>query len=166
MAGQLIAEILDYMGIERVYTDEELAGEPTAMPKVTGQEMTAAKARLESAGLQCRTVGTGYIVQDQVPSAGVSIPGGSTVILYLGEDAPKSQVEVPSLAGLSPTACKTKLEGMGLFMRATGVVDYSSPNVIGSSQSIAEGTMVAPGTVVEVRFVSDVEYGDVAYENR
>ena len=160
MAGQLIAGILDYMGIERVYTDEELAGEPTAMPKVTGQEMTAAKARLESAGLQCRTVGTGYIVQDQVPSAGVSIPGGSTVILYLGEDAPRTQVEVPSLAGLSPTACKTKLEGMGLFMRATGVVDYSDPNVIGASQSIAVGTMVSLGTVVEVRFVSNVEYRD------
>ena len=117
-------------------------------------------------GFQCRTVGTGSIVQDQVPSAGVSIPSGSTVILYLGEDAPAEQVAVPSLAGLSPTESKNKLEELGLFMRATGVVDYNDPNVIGSSQSIAEGTMVALGTVVEVRFVSDVEYGDVAYGNR
>ena len=160
MAGQLIAEILDYMGIERVYSDEELAGEPTAMPKVTGGDVSAARTKLESVGLQLRTVGTGYFVQDQVPSAGVSIPGGSTVILYLGEDAPTEQVAVPGLAGLSPTACKTKLEGLGLFMRATGVVDYSDPNVIGAGQTIAEGTMVDLGTGVEVRFVSNVEYTD------
>ena len=29
-----------------------------------------------------------------------------------------------------------------------------------ASQSIAEGTLVSLGTVVEVRFVSSVEYGD------
>ena len=160
MAGQLIASILDYMGIGRVYTDGELVGENTAMPRVTGDELSLAKSRLQSAGFQCRTVGTGDIVQDQVPSAGVSIPSGSTVILYLGENAPKQQVAVPSLAGLSPAACKTKLENLGLFMRATGVVDYSDSNVIGASQSIAEGTMVSLGTVVEVRFVSNVEYRD------
>ena len=160
MAGQLIAGILDYIGIERVYSDGELIGEPTAMPRVTGQELTVAKGNLQNVGFQCRTVGTGSIVQDQVPSAGVSIPAGSTVILYLGENAPTEQVAVPSLAGLSPTASKNKLEEMGLFLRATGVVDFSDPSVIGASQSIAEGTMVAPGTVVEVRFVSDVEYGD------
>lgn len=166
MAGQLIASILDYIGIERVYSDGELVGEPTAMPRVTGQELTVAKGNLQNVGFQCRTVGTGSIVQDQVPSAGVSVPSGSTVILYLGEDAPTEQVAVPSLAGLSPTESKNRLEELGLFMRATGVVDYNDPNVIGSSQSIAEGTMVALGTVVEVRFVSDVEYGDVAYGNR
>ena len=166
MAGQLIAGILDYIGIERVYSDDELTGEPTAMPRVTGQELTVAKGNLQNVGFQCRTVGTGSIVQDQVPSAGASIPSGSTVILYLGEDAPTEQVAVPSLAGLSPTESKNKLEELGLFMRATGVVDYNDPNVVGSGQSIAEGTMVAPGTVVEVRFVSAVEYGDVSYENR
>ena len=160
MAGQLIASILDYMGIDRVYSGDELAGEDTIMPKVTGYELTVAKGNLQNAGFECRTVGTGNIVQAQVPSAGVSIPGGSTVILYLGEDAPTEQVAVPSLVGLSPTECKNKLEELGLFMRATGVVDYNDPNVVQASQSIAEGTMVSLGTVVEVRFVSDVVYGD------
>lgn len=160
MAGQLIASILDYMGIERVYSEDELAGADTMMPKVTGSELTVAKGTLQNAGFQCRTVGTGNIVQGQVPSAGVSIPGGSTVVLYLGEDVPTEQVEVPSLAGLSPTASKNKLEELGLFMRATGVVDYNDPDVEGAGQSIEEGTMVAIGTVVEVRFVSSVAYGD------
>ena len=160
MAGQLIASILDYIGIERVYSDGELTGEPTVMPRVTSYELSVAKTMLQNVGFQCRTVGTGSIVQDQVPSAGASIPSGSTVVLYLGEDAPAEKVEVPSLTGLNPTESKNRLEELGLFMRATGVVDYNDPNVIGFGQSIAEGTMVAIGTVVEVRFVSDVEYGD------
>ena len=160
MAGQLIAGVLDYLGVERVYSGDELAGESTVMPKVTGDELGTARKKLQDLGFQCRTVGTGSIVQDQVPSAGVSIPGGSTVILYLGENAPTGQVSVPSLAGLSPAESKKKLEELGLFLRATGVVDYSDPDVVGSGQSIAEGTMVALGTVIEVRFVSDVEYGD------
>ncbi|MDE6589504.1 MAG: PASTA domain-containing protein [Oscillospiraceae bacterium] len=160
MAGRLIASILDYMGIERQYSADELLRADTAMPKVVGHELAEAKSSLESVGFQCRTVGTGSVVQGQVPSAGVSIPGGSTVILYLGEDAPTEQVEVPSLAGLSPAKSKEKLEAMGLFMRAAGVVDYNDPKVMGASQSIAAGTLVSVGTVVEVRFVSSVAYGD------
>lgn len=160
MAGPLIASILDYMGIERQYTGDELAGADTLMPKVTGSELTVAKSTLQKAGFECRTVGTGSIVQGQVPAAGASIPGGSTVVLYLGEDAPTEQVAVPSLAGLTPTESKNKLEELGLFMRATGVVDYNDPTVEGAGQSIDEGAMVALGTVVEVRFVSGIDYGD------
>ena len=96
----------------------------------------------------------------QVPSAGVSIPGGSQVVLYLGGDAPEAQVETPALKGLTAAAAKAKLEEKGLFMRASGAVDFSSSSVTASAQSVSAGTMVSPGTVVEVRFVSTIEYGD------
>ena len=146
--------------LERQYSGDELAGPDTPMPKVTGQELTVAKGNLQKAGFECRTVGTGSIVQGQVPAAGASIPSGSTVVLYLGEDAPGEQVAVPSLAGLTPTQSKNKLEELGLFMRASGVVDFNDPDVVQASQSIDEGTLVALGTVVEVRFVSSIDYGD------
>ena len=63
-------------------------------------------------------------------------------------------------SGKSPTAAKEALEALGLFMRASGVVDYTDPQVASSAQSLDQGTMVSPGTVVEVRFVTKVEYGD------
>ncbi len=161
MAGQLIANILDYMGVEKQYTAEELAGADVAMPRVNGYELTVAKGILADRGIHCRTVGTGNIVTGQIPSGGVSIPGGSTVILYLGEDVPGEQIEVPNVVGLTPAAAKEKLESMGLFLRGTGVSDYTDATVQGASQSIEAGTMVAPGTVVEVRFVSTViDYAD------
>ena len=159
MAGALIANILDYLGIEKQYSANELAGADTMMPRVIGQELTVAKGTLQSAGFECRTVGTGSTVTAQVPAAGAYIPGGSNVILYLGDEAPADQVETPDLTGLSPTAAKVKLEDAGLFMKATGVVDSDSTAVM-AAQSVDAGTMVSPGTVVEVRFVSDIEYGD------
>ncbi len=161
MAGSLIASILDYMGVEKQYSEGELAGaEDTSMPRVIGSELTVAKGTLQNTGFNVRTVGTGSIVTGQLPSPGVSIPGGSTVVLYLDETVPEEQVETPNLMGVSPTKCKETLEGMGLFLRATGVADYNDPSVVAAGQSIDGGTMVSPGTVVEVRFVSSINYGD------
>ena len=158
MAGKLIGSILDYIGIERQYSSDELAGADTMMPRVIGQELTVAKGTLQNQGFECRTVGTGSIVTHQVPAAGAYIPGGSNVVLYLGDEAPAEQVEVPDLSGLTPTAAKVKLEERGLFMKATGVVDDAS--VTCADQSMDVGTMVSPGTVIEARFVGKVnDYG-------
>lgn len=163
MAGKLLASVLDYLGVEKQYTAEELAAADVYMPRVTGYELTVATSVLSQYGLRCRTVGTGNMVTAQIPAAGVSIPGSSNVILYLGEEAPAEEVEVPDLTGLNATQAKNKLEEMGLFLRATGVVDYSDTDVTAAEQVITPGTLVKPGTVVEVRFVSSViDYG---YQN-
>ncbi|MGN0985018.1 MAG: penicillin-binding transpeptidase domain-containing protein [Candidatus Enterenecus sp.] len=160
MAGKLIAAILDYMGVEKQYTAEELASADVTMPRVTGYELTVAKSLLTDRGIRCRTVGTGNMVTAQVPAAGVSIPGSSNVILYLGDEAPAEEVEVPDVRGLTISAAKEKLENLGLFLRSTGVSSSVSADVTADSQSIEPGTMVSPGTVVEVRFISDViDYG-------
>lgn len=163
MAGKLIASILDYMGVEKQYTADELAAADVKMPNVVGYELTVANTVLAQSGLRWRTVGTGNTVIGQIPSSGVSIPGSSNVILYLSEEVPTEEIEVPDLTGLTATEAKNKLESMNLFMRATGVVDYTDASVTASEQGIAAGTMVKPGTVIEVRFVSSViDYG---YQN-
>lgn len=156
MAGQLIADILDYLDVEKQYTTEELAGSDTAMIQVTGNELTRAITRLQDQGLNARTVGTGNTVTAQVPAAGVVIPGGSTVILYLGDQVPEEQVEVPNVSGMSPTRAKEALENIGLFLRSTGAASYQDAGVEAISQSIQAGSSVAPGTVVEVQFASAV----------
>ena len=57
---------------------------------------------------------------------------------------------------MSPSRAKETLENLGLFLKATGVSDYTDSTVEAASQSIEEGTLVSPGTVVEVRFASNV----------
>ena len=160
MAGKLIASVLDYLGVEKQYTAEELAAADVKMSRVTGYDLGVAKKLLNDKGIRCRTVGNGNIVTGQIPAAGVMIPGGSTVILYLGEEVPDEKVEVPDLTGKTATEAKVLLENLGLFLRTTGVVDYEDKKVTAADQVIPAGTMVDLGTVVEVRFVSSViDYG-------
>ena len=160
IAGQLIAEILDYMGYEKQYTYEELSGADTVVPSLAGYDLDTAAEKLEKAGFSYRTVGEGATVTGQLPSGGLSIPGGSTVVLYMGEEVPEDQVEMPNVVGMTPAKVKETLEELGLFVRITGVVDDYDSDITASSQSIDAGTKVERGTVVEVHFVSSViDYG-------
>lgn len=160
MAGKLLGSILDYLGVEKQYTADELAAADVTVPRVTGYELTVSTSLLSQRGLRFRTVGTGNMVTGQIPAGGTSIPGSSTVILYLSEEVPTEEIEVPDLSGMTVAQAKEKLEAMGLFLRATGVVDYSDPEVNAVEQTIEAGTYVKPGTVVEVRFISNViDYG-------
>lgn len=154
-AGKLIANILDYMGVEKQYTPEELSGADTEVPKLVGHYADYAQVLVKKAGLTCRTVGEGDVVTGQIPAAGAYIPGSSQVVLYLGEEVPKDQVEVPDLRGQSPEDAKETLNQLGLFLRATGASDYYESGNKAGTQSVAAGTMVDRGTVIEVRF-SDV----------
>ncbi len=154
MAGKLIANILDYLGVEKQYTADELSGADTMVPKVTGHYLDYAESLLTQAGLTYRTVGEGTVVTGQIPAQGASIPGGSQVVLYLGdEEVPTDQVEVPNVTGMTPEAVQNALNKAGLYLRATGAVEYYVSTNRAASQSIAAGTLVDRGTVVEVRFV-------------
>ena len=105
-------------------------------------------------GLTFRIIGDGVTVTDQVPSSGALIPGGSEVVLYLGGEAPDDKVSVPDLLGKSPSAVEKALKELGLYVRATGVATFTS-STSAAGQSIAPGSEVARGTVIEVQFVED-----------
>ena len=155
-AGRLIANILDYMGIAKQYTPEELSGADTTVPKLTQHYLDYAESVLKQNNLTYRVVGEGDVITGQIPAAGATIPGGSQVVLYMGEEeVPTEQVEVPDLEGMSPEVAKATLVDLGLYLRATGAVEYYVSTNVGTDQSIAAGTMVDLGTVVEVRFVDE-----------
>ena len=114
--------------------------------------------------LKYRTVGEGDTVTSQVPAAASAVPGGSTVILYLGDAAPEESGTVPSVVGLSYAAAREKLESAGFFMRASGVSTYYSNTTTAGSQSVEAGSTAAIGTVVDVQFSNVVEDGAVDLE--
>ena len=157
LVGPLLAEILDYMGVEKQYTAEELNGADVTVPGLTGKTLEAAQAELTRRNLTCRVVGEGAAVTDQMPAAGAVIPGGSQVVLYMGEEKPTEQVEVPDLNGMTPELAKQTLADLGLYMKASGAVAYYTASTRADSQSQDPGSAVAAGTVIEVHFcdVSD-----------
>jgi len=160
-AGPLIADILDYLGVERQYTAEESAAVDVSTPAVTGMTVAEAEKTLKAKNLKYRTVGTGEAVTVQVPSARSSVPGGSTVILYLGDAAPEESGTIPDVVGMTYENARKKLEAEGFFMRASGVSTYYSKTTTAAEQSIEGGATAAIGTVVNVRFVDVVEDGAV-----
>ena len=156
-AGPLIAQILDYMGVEKVYNADESAAVDVSMPKVIGQSVADAKTDLEKKNLKFRTIGTGDTVSRQIPAAGASIPGGSTVILYLGDAVPEESAAVPDVTGMTYEAAKSALEKAGFFMRASGVSVYYGNTTTAERQSVTGGEVAAVGTVVDVWFFNVVE---------
>lgn len=153
--GELIADILNYLGVEKEYTSaEEYSKADVSVPTLTGKTLTEAQAALTQVGLELRTVGDGDTVTGQIPAAGTSIPGGSQVVLYLGTEVPTDTVTVPDLTGKSPAAVENALKELGLYVRATGVATFTS-STSAAGQSIAPDTQVARGTVIDVQFVED-----------
>ena len=107
-------------------------------PKVTGMTVADAKKALDKKNLKYRTVGEGESITAQLPAAGASVPGGSTVVLYLGDAVPEESGTVPDVVGMSYEGAKTA-----------------------SDQSILGGETAAMGTVVDVQFSNIVEDGAV-----
>ena len=160
-AGPLIAEILDYLGVEKQYSAGESATVDVPTPRVAGMALSDAEDALRDANLRSRTVGTGDTVTHQIPASGASVPSGSTVILYLGDAVPEATGTVPDVTGLSYDSAKNRLESAGFFMRASGVSTYYSNTTTAENQSITGGETAAVGTVINVSFYNVVDDGSV-----
>ncbi|MCD7838599.1 MAG: PASTA domain-containing protein [Clostridiales bacterium] len=152
VAGQLIADILDYLGYEKQYTDDDLSGVSVSMPALTGLSESEAAEALEAKDLTYRVVGDGETVTDQCPASGSTLPSGSEVILYMGEEAPDDTVTVPDLTGMTVDQAKEALSELDLYMTATGSSSYYNSTTLAYSQSTAAGTEVERGSVITVNF--------------
>jgi len=85
---ELMASILPYLGIEPVFSEEELDMDgvgQVAVPNLTKQNLAAARHTLHTLGLETETIGEGRVVISQFPLPNESINQGSQVILYLSD---------------------------------------------------------------------------------
>ena len=151
--GSLIAQVLDYMGVEKTYKADEAVLADVTMPRLIEKTVAEAEAELKKLGLSYRTVGEGTAITDQIPAAGTTIPGGSEVVLYLGEEKPTDPVTVPDLTGKSLDSARSALAEVGLYLRANGISSYYNNKTVAASQSVVGGNQVERGTVIEVSFV-------------
>lgn len=157
VVGRIFTDILPYLGVEAVYSDEEQDRKEVSVPSLIGMTREEAEAKLEELDLDCRFKGDGDTVTDQLPVEGVSLQAGSSVVLYCDEERSTEKVTVPNVRGLTPSAARDTLESYGLYMKQNGV---ASSRVTGATASINqspnEGAAVAPGSVVTVEFSNTV----------
>ena len=161
VVARIMEEVLPYIGVTSVYVDDESDRREVSVPSVVGQTEEQAASTLEQAGFGYRVVGDGDTVTDQVPVSGVRIPVSGRVILYMGENKPTEQIEVPDLTGLTPDECRDTLEQYGLYLRQKGVANSQvTGSTTASRQSPAAGTKVNIGSVVTVEFSDTTNVND------
>ncbi|WP_326974585.1 penicillin-binding transpeptidase domain-containing protein [Caproicibacter sp. BJN0012] len=148
-----MTEVLPYLGVEPVYTDEEMKKLDAQAPNVTGLTIAEAKNKVFQAGLTSQFYGSGEKVVSQVPEPGKSIPKGGQVVLFTDQQSGKKTVVVPDLVGLTLAQANERAASAGINISVTGAALSGSANAISKLQDISEGTKVPPGTVVTVSFI-------------
>ena len=73
------------------------------------------------------------------------------MLLYLGQPAPRQQVQVPDFRGMNRQQANDTAGRLGLFIRPIGCPDIG-PRVTACSQGEAPGTELAVGSTVTVQF--------------
>ena len=153
VVGNMLADILPYMGIEAQYSAEELAGMDVSMPQLTGLGMSDTARTLRDAGLKYRSIGEGDIVTSQLPEAGCTIAAGSEVILYFDREPSRELETMPELSGMSYEQARDTLSYYGIYIRTGSLVTDAAAQKI-NTQSVPAGQRLGHGTVVEVTLVS------------
>lgn len=149
--GAVMADILPYLGVERAYSEEEIAGKEIVLEDLTGLTGDAAERKLKEENLKANFSGTGETVTGQIPAAGQTIPGGSEVLLYLGEEPETRTAEVPDFVGMNRREATDAAGKLGLYILVKGNSEIS-PTVTVTSQSHAKETQVPVGTTITLQF--------------
>ena len=152
LVGAIIEETLEYMGIDRQYTEEEAQSVSISVPDVREQPVNVAKEIIGEKKLNIKVSGNGDTVLDQLPLPGMSVAENSTIIVYTQERDENKKVAVPDLSGLTPGQAKQRLEDAGLNFEVGGAGLTEEAGAYAFRQSIPAGTLVEPATVISVEF--------------
>ncbi len=153
--GNVMETILPYLGVEAVYSEEELAKLTVKIPDCRyGNVDYVKKFCKEQYGLEVEIIGDGDVVYAQYPEVGTVVEKVSgRVILYTERGMEPETVKVPDVTGMTALAANRTLIDAGLNIRILGTKNYlSGTGATVISQSIPAGTEVPRGTVVEVTF--------------
>lgn len=152
VAGEILAESLNYLGVSKQYTEDEEADTYTEVPELRGMQKESAQASIKDLGLTYIVKGKGTTVVDQLPLPGERLENESVIIIYTEDREENDMVEVPDLTGTSVKDAKYILNLRGLNFEINGAGHSEAYNAFAASQSVAAGTKVLPGTVVGVEF--------------
>lgn len=150
----IMSEVLPYLEIKTEYTDSELEYVDVSAGDYTGMTVSEAEAAAQADGFTTTVKGDGEKVIAQIPAVSSKIPSGGNVVLYTDDTSRSETVTVPNLVGYSATEVNSVASAYGLNVSFSGASDTG---VVSTSQNIAEGTSVSPGTVITVSFSSSSE---------
>ena len=149
--GAVMADILPYLGVKRSYSEDNPAGQQIVVEDFSGLTAEDAESKLKKSGLLGKFSGRGETVTSQIPAPGQSVPGGSEILLYLGDEAGKETVTVPDFLGMNRQQASDIAGALGLYILVTGN-DEISPSVTVTAQSHEKDSQVPTGTTITLEF--------------
>ena len=149
--GAVMADILPYLGVKQTFSQEDMAGKQIVVEDFQGLSQKEAEKILKANGLTAQHIGSGDTITGQIPAAGASVPGGSELLLYYGDDAPSQSVEVPDFKGMNRQQASDAAGKLGLYILPVGNQEISTA-VTATAQSIAPKTQVRVGTTIRIEF--------------
>lgn len=152
LAGEVIEDVLNYLGIEKQYTDSEQPDIKIEVPDVRGMSEDEARTAIADKNLYVKVVGDGDSIADQLPKPGVMLNEKSTVILYTEKQEKTDMVTVPDLSGMSVSDARYTLELRGLNFEVAGTGHSEMGGAYAVNQSVKAGESVLPATVIGVEF--------------
>ena len=153
LAAMIAAGTAASPAISAFAAEEGQAPEPEPAKKDAKQTVKEqAKAALEEVGLQARVYGEGGTVTAQLPGSGAVVASGSTILLYAGKEPSADKETMPDLTNLSYQTARDRMAALGLYIKTNSSITDTAQIV--SGQTVAAGTQLDHGTVVEVTLVT------------
>jgi len=144
---------LPYIGIERVYTEEELAKLAVTVRNYVGWPKADATLDIGNREIKYEVRGDGDIVTHQIPKAGESMNRDiGKIILYTGDATPTKDAIVPDLIGLTANNANKTLTNLGFNILIEGATQQNTGNEVAyvTAQSPAPDEIVDYGSVVTI----------------
>jgi len=151
VAGKLCEEILEYLQVERQYSEEDLKKmtEEVYVPSLVGLTVKEAVEKLKAYNLNYLVEGSqdeNAVVKAQTPKADFSVPKNSTVILYTEGSPEDNLVPMPDLSNKTVDEATATMRSLGLNIRIKGEGTVMR-------QEYEPGTLLPKGEVVDVEFM-------------
>ena len=147
-----MADILPYLGVAQSFEADEAAGQKITLDDLTGMNRGDAEKILKEQSLTAVFVGEGDTVTGQIPSVGETVPGGSQVLVYLGEEPESRTTQVPDFLGMNRQQASDAANQAGLYILVTGNGE-ADPNVTVTTQSVPAGSEITQGTTIVLEFI-------------
>lgn len=159
LAGEVLEQILTYLGVDHSYTAEEMKLLVETAPHFIGKSISEARSLVSGSNLSVKVIGDGDTVIAQYPDAGRELPSDGMIVLYTETDYTEETVSVPDFTGLTVSEANRVAMNNGLNIKISGS-SLNSGTVYAYKQSVDAGTSVNMGEIITVSFKTTVDVAD------
>ncbi len=164
-SGRIISRTLEYLGIARQYTDQDVSrlAKSVSVPDVTGMTYDNAVRTLKTAGLDAMSgsgnLAAGTTVEFQWPAFGTELHDGGLVVLYDMRDPEQDLAIVPDFTGKNVSECLSAAREAGLNIRIEGdCLGFASGQdpapTYGTASDSETDSRLNRGSIITIRFAT------------